>query len=128
MNILVFICPRCRGGSMKINSSIELPPDSHSDEITVQTLKCSKCGFAGLGIYEETRRGRLDSESFYHRGYYVDDSTLDSIEKMIRQCPNPKKSGCRCRIHRSLGSANEFGRWNWLEKIPHKETFKLQII
>ncbi|UCD27002.1 MAG: hypothetical protein JSV75_02465 [Candidatus Bathyarchaeota archaeon] len=112
---------------MKITSSIELPPDSRSDEITVQILKCSKCGFAGLGVYEETRRGKLDSESFHHRGYYMDDSTLASIQKMIGQCPKPKKSGCRCRIHRSLGRVNEFGEWNWLEKTPHKETFRLQI-
>ena len=120
-----FICPRCRGGSMRITSSIELPPDSRSDEITVQTLKCSKCGFAGLGVYEESRRGKLDSESVHHLGYYVDDSTLASIEKMIRQCPKPKKSSCRCRIHRSLSRVDEFGGWSWLEKLPHKEAFKL---
>lgn len=123
-----FVCPRCLGGSMKITSSIELPPDSRSDEITVQILRCSKCGFAGLGIYEESRRGRLDSESVYHRGYYMDDSTLASLEKMIMQCPNPKKSGCRCKTHRSLSRVNKYGRWSWLEKIPHKETFKLQRI
>ena len=123
-----FVCPRCIGGSMKITSSIELPPDSRSDEITVQILKCLKCGFAGLGIYEEARRGRLDSESVHHRGYYVDESTLASIEKMIRQCPKPKKPSCRCRIHRSLGCVNEFGRWNWLDKMPHGEIFKLQIM
>ncbi len=126
--MLQFVCPRCSGVSMKISSSIELPPDSRSDEINVQTLKCSKCGFVGLGIYEETRRGRLDSESFCHCGYYMDDFTLASIEKMIRQCPEPKKSGCQCRIHHSLSRVDEFGRWNWLEKIPHKETFKLQMV
>jgi len=71
-----FVCPKCLGASMKITSSIELPPDSRSDEITVQTLKCSKCGFAGLGIYEESRRRRLDSESFHHHGYHMDDSAL----------------------------------------------------
>jgi hypothetical protein len=123
-----FICPKCLGGSMKITSSIELPPDSRSDEITVQILRCSKCGFAGLGVYEESRRGRLNSESVYHRGYYMNNSTLDSLEKMIMQCPNPKRSDCRCKTHRSLSCVNEYGRWSWLEKIPHKETFKLQII
>ena len=71
-----FVCTKCLGASMKITSSIELPPDSRSDEITVQTLKCSKCGFAGLGIYEESRRRRLDSESFHHHGYHMDDSAL----------------------------------------------------
>ena len=121
------ICPRCLALSMKITSSIELPPDSRSDEITVQTLKCSKCGFAGLGVYEESRRGRLDSESIDHRGYYMDDSSLASIERMIRQCPEPNQSGCQCRIHRFLSCVNEFGKWNWLDKIAHKETFKLKM-
>jgi hypothetical protein len=126
--MMKFVCPRCLGGSMKIISSLELGPDSRSDEITVQILKCSKCGFAGLGIYEESRRGKLNSESIHHRGYYVDDSNLASIEEIISQCPNPQKFSCQCRIHRSLGSVNEFGRWNWLEKIPHKELFKIQSI
>ena len=125
---MVFVCPRCLGVTVTIEHSLELPSDSRSDEIEVQTLKCSKCGFAGLGIYEESRRGGFDSESVDHRGYYVDDSTLASIEKKIKQCPKPKMYNCRCRIHRSFGCVNEFGRWNWLEKIPHKETFKLQII
>ncbi|KON32098.1 MAG: hypothetical protein AC479_07875 [miscellaneous Crenarchaeota group-6 archaeon AD8-1] len=125
---MVFKCPICFGGTLQITSSIELPPDSRSDEIAVQILKCSKCGFAGLGVYEETRRGELDSESFYHRGYYTDDFTLASIEKMIGECPKPKKSCCKCSIHSSLAFVNKFGRWVWLEKIPHKETFELQII
>ena len=125
---MVFVCPRCLGGTLQINSSIELAPDSRSDEISVQIPKCSKCGFAGLGVYEETRRGGLDSESLYHRGYYIDDSTLVLAEKLIRQCTKPKKSGCKCRVHRSLGRVDEFGRWIWLESIPHEETFKLQII
>ena len=123
-----FVCPQCRGVSMKINKSIELPPDSRSDEITVQILKCLKCGFNGLGIYEESRRGDLDSESVDHRGYYVDDRIIASIEKMIGQCPEPKKSSCRCRIHRTLSCINKFGRWNWLGKIQHKERFKLQTV
>lgn len=122
-----FVCPRCLGLSMKITSKIELPPDSRSDEIAVQTLKCSKCRLAALGIYEESRRGSFDLESVDHRGYYVDASSLASIEKMIGECPEPKKSGCRCRIHRSFGCVNEVGRWNWIDKIAHKEKFKLQI-
>ena len=104
---------------MQINESIELPPDSRSDEISVQILKCLKCGFNALGVYEESRRGNLDSESIDHRGYYVDDATIASIEKMIGQCPEPQKSVCRCRIHRSFSRVNKFGRWNWLDKISH---------
>lgn len=123
-----FVCPKCLGLSIKIISSIELPPDSRSDEIGVQTIRCSKCGFAALGVYEESRRGGLDSESVDHRGYYVDNSSLASIEKMIGQCPEPKKSTCRCRIHRSFSHVDDVGRWNWLDTIQYKEKFKIQII
>ena len=128
LRIMVFICPNCLAGTLKIASSLELPPDSRSDEIIIQILKCSKCEFSGLGVYEETRRGGLDSELFYHRGYHIDNSIFDSIEKMIGQCPKPKKSACKCRVHRSLSRINKSGRWIWLESIPHKEIFKLQII
>ena len=124
---MTFICPRCCGISLKINSSIELPPENRSDEITVQTFRCSECGFAGLGIYEETRRGRLNSELVHHRCYYLEDSTLVSIEKMIRRCPKPKKSNCKCKSHLSFHKVDKYGRWNWFEKIPHKESFKLEI-
>lgn len=123
-----FVCPRCSGVSMKISLSIELPPDSHSDEIAVQILKCLKCGFAGLGVYEESRRGRLDSESVGHRGYYVDDVTLASIEKMIIECPTPKKFGCHREVHRLLGRTNEVGRLDLLKEISNKERFKLQMV
>ena len=125
--IMVFVCPRCRGGSLTITARIELPPDSRSDEIAVQTLNCSGCGFAGLGVYEESRRGRLDADSVHHRGYHVDAATLASIARRIRHCPKPKDAGCRCRTHRSLDRVNEDGRWNWLETIPHTETFTLQL-
>lgn len=123
-----FICPRCRGVSMKITSSIELPPDARSDEINLQILKCLKCGFDGIGVYEETRRGKLDSELVHHRGYYVDDSVLASLEKMIKQCPKPKKTSCLCKIHHFLGCTNAFGMWNWLDKIPRKDAFKLELV
>jgi hypothetical protein len=124
---MVFTCPSCLAASMEITSSIELPHDNRSDEISVQILKCSKCDFAGLGIYEESRRGRLNSKSFHHRAFYVNNSVLESIEKMIKQCSKPKYPNCKCKIHRSLDCVNKNGRWNWHEKIPHKKTFKLQI-
>ena len=109
---------------MRITSTIELPPDSCSYEITLQILKCSKCSFAGIGVYEETRRGGLDSENFYHYCHYFDGYNLAKMDKLIRKCPNPKKSGCQCRIHRYLCCVNEFGIRNWLEKIQHKEKIK----
>ena len=125
---MTFLCPRCQSRLMRIESSIELLPDSRSDEITVQILKCPKCGFTGLGIYEETRRGRLDTELIHHRGYCLNDSTMVSIEKLIKQCPKPRNPNCKCKTHNSFYSVDEFGRWNWLKKIPLKEEFKLLIV
>ena len=123
-----FICPRCLSRNLQTTSSIELPSDSRSDEISVQILKCSECDFAGLGVYEESRRGRLDSEKIYHRGYYVNNSLLEKVRKLIRLCPNQKKSSCKCKVHLSLGRTNEFGRWIWLDSVPIKEKFQLQIV
>ena len=52
-----FACPECLTKSLKITAKLELPPDSRSDEITVQVVACSRCGFAGVAVYEESRRG-----------------------------------------------------------------------
>lgn len=123
-----FKCPKCLGASMKITSSIELPPDSRSDEITVQTIKCTKCGFTGLEIYEETRRGSLNEDCIHNYGIYIDNLTYESMKKTFRQCPKPKESDCQCKTHHSLNQVNEFGRWNWLERFSQKKSFELQII
>lgn len=120
-----FVCPQCSLVSLKIGLRIELPPDSRSDEITVQIIRCSSCGFAGLAIYEESRRGVLDSESVYHRGYYVKSETLASIQKLIRECPESGNPYCQCSVHKTFARLNGFGRWNWLNSVSHFGTFKL---
>ncbi|UCH01468.1 MAG: hypothetical protein JSV20_06250 [Candidatus Bathyarchaeota archaeon] len=122
---MTFICPQCSSASLKIALRIELPPDSRSDEITIQTIRCSQCSFAGLAIYEESRRGALDSESVYHRGYCVKADTLTSIQKQIRECPEPTNPYCQCRNHKTLSRLNRLGRWNWLDDISHFGPFKL---
>lgn len=128
MNLMSFVCPKCPRGSVKITSSIELPPDSRSDEINVQIVTCSQCGFRGLAVYEESRRGALDSESVDHRGYYVEPAMLSSIQKLMKRCPEPRNIRCHCTAHRILNRANEFGRWNWLDDIPNTGTFRLKLM
>jgi hypothetical protein len=128
VELLVFYCPQCLAFSLQICSTLELPFDSRSDEISLQILKCAKCGFVGLGVYEESRRGKLDSESIEHRGYILDDSEMSNIEKMIKKCPNPKNSNCKCKVHHSLSTITKEGRWNWLKKAHIKESFKIQRI
>ncbi len=66
-----FQCPECSTKTLKITHKLELPPDSRSDEITLQIIECSGCGFGGIAVYEESRRGALDDDSFDHTGYRV---------------------------------------------------------
>ena len=68
---MTFLCPSCSRPDLNIIRRIELPPDDQWDEIAVQELACSAsgCGFKGIAVYEESRRGALDSECVVHTGY-----------------------------------------------------------
>jgi hypothetical protein len=68
---------------MKISSKIKLPPDNRSDEIAVQILTCSKCNFQGIAVYEESRRGSFDYDSFSHQGYFVASDLLNDVKDVI---------------------------------------------
>ena len=115
---MAFICPECSTSkSLKIGLKIELPPDSRSDEITLQVVKCTKCGFEGIAVYEESRRGAMGSESFDHSGYRVNVDDLKDLKVMIRQCPEPRNRRCRCPVHRKLRRTDSSGRWNGLGNI-----------
>jgi hypothetical protein len=120
-----FICPSCSISSLIIDSSIELSPDSRSDEISIQLVKCLECNFIGLAIYEESRRGSLSSESLHHHGYYVANTLLSSIKETIESCPDPKNSKCKCAAHCILNQVNEFGRWSWLENVSLIKEFQM---
>ncbi len=94
-----FLCPECSSPrSLKISLKIELPPDSRSDEIALQVVTCFQCGFAGIAVYEESRRGALDTESFDHRGYRVSADDLKAVNEMMKQ-PVDGRRGCnRCSV------------------------------
>ena len=123
-----FVCPDCsRHGSLNIVLSIELPPDSRSDEITIQIVECSDCRFAGIAVYEESRRGPLDSESFHHTGYHVSKSQLRDLRKAIRSCRDRKNWRCRCPAHRMLSRTDAGGRWIALRDLETTEAFPVKI-
>lgn len=106
-----FQCPDCsKAESLKITSTLQLPPDSRSDEIILQVLKCSSCDFAGIALYEESRRGAMDDDSYDHTGYRMDPAELDLLEGLIRKCRRPKKPRCGCEIHVGLGEKDASGR------------------
>lgn len=110
-------CPECQRASLKIGPRIEIPPDGRSDEIMVQILVCSVCRFAGLGVYQESRRGGLDDESVDHVAYRVPPADLKHIRQLIRACPHPRDRRCQCPSHLKLGSRDASGRWNGLAEF-----------
>ncbi|MCP4537424.1 MAG: hypothetical protein GY832_09790 [Chloroflexi bacterium] len=123
-----FLCPECSTHrSLQIKAKIELSPDSRSDEITLQIIECSRCRFAGIAVYEESRRGALDSDSFSHVGYRVSAKDLGMLKRTIEQCPEPNKRHCKCSAHQTLGGKDVGGRWNGLQKIEYGEIFELRL-
>jgi len=98
-------CPQCGGAGLRITAALELPPDDRSDERTVQALECAGCGFTGLGVYEESRRGALDGETVNHTAFPADENAFAALERLINSCPNPKDSRCDCASHRRLDQA-----------------------
>ena len=119
-------CPQCLEDSLKILSRIELPPDNRSDEIAVQIVVCSKCGFQGIAVYEESRRGSFDNESFIHRGYFVEPDLVRKVQEIIDSCPNPNNRRCTCKSHRYFNKIGENGDWNWPELLDNYQVFEIQ--
>ena len=122
-----FICPECAQRTLAITEALELPPDSRSDEITLQAVSCSACGFAGLAVYEESRRGSFDTESVDHRGYRVSRADLHVILRAVRRCPRPSDPRCGCAAHRELGRTSASGRWDGLRDVELKESFPMVL-
>ena len=112
---------------LNITQSLELPADSRSDEITLQVVKCTRCGFETIAVYEESRRGSFGDESVDHRGYYVSESGLRKVKKKISQCPSPRNGRCKCHVHKQLGSKDKSGRWNGLAGIDIGRRFEMKL-
>jgi len=106
-----FQCPKCHNKTLAIIYRIELPSDARSDEITLQVIRCGGCNFEGIAIYEESRRGALDSETYDHYGYSLDSQELKSIKALIKRCPEPANPRCICDSHQNLNERDGFGRW-----------------
>ena len=124
-----FVCPDCsRPDSLHIELSLSLPGDSRSDEICLQTVACADCGFDGLAVYEESRRGALDSESWDHSGYRLDDERLGQLSELIASCPRPDDTSCQCPAHRALGRRDDRGRWSGLDGWGVRDQFLMLIL
>jgi len=101
-------CPACASGTLSIECSLELPPDARSDEISVQIVGCGACGFRGVGIYQESRRGALDDESVDHVCYAATPEALTKVRGLMRRCPKPRSATCACASHKALAVVTRF--------------------
>jgi hypothetical protein len=125
---MTFRCPQCASpASLEITRSIALPPDSRSDEIMLQVVECSGCGFLALAVYEESRRGAFGSESWDHSAYRIVGAALDKLIRLIGECPQPGDPRCDCPSHRSLGKTDPQGRWQGLEGVEILSTYRMDM-
>jgi hypothetical protein len=109
------ICPQCGiEGEFRIRAGLELPPDGRSDEITLQASVCHGCGLFSVTVYEESRRGSLDQDSFDHYGYRLDGLEFERLVGLITACPRPDDRRCSCPTHRQLSRTDDQGIWRGL--------------
>ena len=125
---MAFTCPKClKSGSLAIEIAIEMPPDGRSDEITLQALVCSSCDFRGLAVYQESRRGALDSVAWEHIGYRVGPLVVESVAGAIRSCPEPRNSRCSCAAHRRFATQDRNSIWQLPAEMAGSEVFPMHL-
>jgi hypothetical protein len=126
--MMSFFCPQCfYPGSLEITFSLQLPADSRSDDISLQVVECNGCGFRGLAVYEESRRGRLDAEAWEHTGYRIAEADLTPLIALMRSCPDPLNGRCGCDAHRTFGMTGPNGRWQGLLDVQTAGTFSMRL-
>jgi hypothetical protein len=107
-----FQCPQClASSSLEINWSLSLQPDCRSDEICLQVIACTQCGFSGLAVYEESQRGPLDTQHWDHTGYRAALSLVQAVEQAVRECKDPMNPDCACAAHRLYNLRDAHLRW-----------------
>jgi hypothetical protein len=126
MTSVGYLCPECGAGELRLIAGLEIDGDSRSDEITVQVAECGSCGVRAAAVYEESRRGSLDSEAWDHTGYRMDADRAAELLALIRSCPRPSDSGCTCSAHARLGATDESGRWVGLAGWAPGDAFPLR--
>ncbi len=126
---LGFVCPEClTPTSLRIVSAIQLPADSRSDEIALQIVFCQRCGFEGVAVYEESRRGALDRETWEHIGYRVSATVISNLRDTLKRCPHPKDAGCSCTAHIILNSRDTNGRWQKPDGVEWQKSFPMKLV
>lgn len=123
-----FTCPECETeNALQINQSLELAADARSDEIMLQVVECRQCSFTGLAVYEESRRGPLDSESYEHTGFRVAGTELEEVIQWVDACPEPTNHHCQCLVHREMNKKDDAGNWSGRSILRRYETFPMRL-
>lgn len=113
---LQLICPSCKRAALEVELGMDFPPDGMSDEVALQLLRCRACNFIGVGVYEESRRGSLDRESFHHFGYPISREDHERLRNLIATCSTPHDPSCTCQAHTFLGKHSDSNDWDGLRQ------------
>jgi hypothetical protein len=122
-----YLCPICGTGELTRMCAIELPPAIYEDEFRIAVAQCEGCGFRGATRYRESRQGALDSESWHYTGYKVEKSELESLETIIRQCPDPSDRWCECAAHKQLHKKLTDGIYDIESIVPVVDIFDMTL-
>lgn len=121
-----FLCPQCGAYGLKILQAMDLPPDNRSDDVILQIVECNSCSFKGLSLYEESRRGGMDSESWEHTGFWTTDAAVTEVETFFSQCSTLRDKRCGCDAHKKAVTATCRGKkWRLalLDQFGCEQTF-----
>lgn len=123
-----FQCPRCADlQSLEIETSLQLFKGRCDNEITLQIVECQRCQFSGAAVYEEGRRGAVDTRAWKHVGYYLDEAVLAQLKTLILACPDRLDPTCPCPAHLQLGSCDGHGEWLGLEQFNPGGRFTMRL-
>lgn len=86
-----FACMSCRTPRLRIIASLDIGGDAYSDDVAIQVIECNGCGFRGIAVYEESRRG--SGESWHHTGYEVPRDVWERVTLDIKSntCVRPSE-------------------------------------
>mgnify|MGYP001473485810 CR=1 FL=1 len=120
-----FICPQCETAHLVITHSLALPPDNRSDEIILQLMQCNTCLLKALAVYQESRRGAIDHESWDHSDYLISVEDWESVQTILIACPQPDNPACNCATHQKYKQYDQQGIWHGLNEISTSNSFKV---
>lgn len=104
-----FLCPTCNKETLLLRETCDLPSTQRSDEMQIQTLACTACGFHACGIYEEAHRGAIDDDSVDHRCYPLDEMSFHELETLIHAANTEHAPGQKAAIDALVKLATEQG-------------------